>query len=99
MVRLKNLNPDEMMQRENNDFFHTFLIILSKAHAFFFTAFDACTHMIKSTKEQFAGLKYIHEQYIDFFSAILLPPPHTTPLQISRGAAVRSFKVSHLSGG
>lgn len=53
MVRLKNFTPDEMMQKENNDFFYTFLIMLSKAHALFFTGFDTCTHMIKSTKGQF----------------------------------------------
>lgn len=99
MVRLKNFTLDEIMQRENNDVFHTFLIIPSKAHALFSTGFDTCTHMRKSTKEQFAGMKYIREQYIHFFATILLPPPHTTRLQVSRGAAVRSFKVSHLSGG
>lgn len=78
MVRLKNFTPDEMMQMENNDFFHTFLIILTKAHALFFTAFDTCTHMIKSTKEQFAGMKYTHEQYIHFLlpSCCLLHAPH-----------------------
>lgn len=46
MVRLKNFTLDEMMQKENNDFFHTFLIMLSRPHVLFFTGFDACTHMI-----------------------------------------------------
>lgn len=82
MVWLENFTSDEMLQRENNVFFQTFLIMLSKAHALFFTGFDACTHMIKSTKGQFAGMKYIHERYIHFFlpSCCLLHMPHVCRL-------------------
>lgn len=92
MVRLKNLTPDEMMRKENNDFSHTFLNVLSKAHALFFTGVDACTHIKKNQqKDNFAGMKYIHEQYIHFLllSCCLLRTPH-----ICRSVALLLYVLS-----
>lgn len=77
MVRLENFTPDETMQAENNDFFHTFLIMLSRALVFH-RLWRMHSHKKQSTKGQFAGMKYIHEQYIHFLlpSCCLLHTPH-----------------------